>query len=471
MSRERVDAAFGPKPGRASWANHSTARAEGTIEKFAEDAGRLRGRWRWELARVLDYITANVQRHGGSETGVSALAQDGGSPQGRRMGAAKAVSRRGALGRLGAMATGPWILGAKARAANAGRLNLLMWSDYLPAAMLAAFEAETGIAVNHVGIGSNEEVIAKMKATHGRGFDLVSPTNMRSPQWAALDLLQPFDVTRLANAAHLNPAMRKVGETEWNFNGEGPHWLPLVWGTEGIGWRTDRWQPGREDGLPSYGDLWAPGVRGKTMMRPHSGMLAAGLHLEAVGQLPAGAMRAAYEDEAAMRATWQAVTAFCIANKQQLKLFWNDADTQKNGLLNEGVVLGQTWDGPLIKLMEAGEPVQYRAPAEGALAWVDGLALSRGAANVDAAYAFIDYCLRPEVAGRCIDGGEAGGWGGGHGYNSAVRGADRHASSRYARVFASVYPGSALANLWAWPREPQWYADARTEFRNQFVSA
>jgi len=28
-----------------------------------------------------------------------------------------------------------------------------------------------------------------------------------------------------------------------------------------------------------------------------------------------------------------------------------------------------------------------------------------------------------------------------------------------------------LGNLWAWPREPQWYADVRTEYRNKFVNA
>ena len=384
------------------------------------------------------------------------------------------ITRRKALERLGgvaAAATGPWIIGPKARAGSVQRLNLLIWSDYIASGMLAAFRAETGIEVNATGVGSNEEIIAKMKATRGHGIDLVSPTNMRSPQWAQLGLLQPFDFTRLKNIANIDPVMRQVGETDWNFNGDGPHWLPLVWGTEGIAWRTDLWLPPRDDELPSYGDIWHPEVRGKTMMRPHSGMLAAGLHLEAIGDLEQGAMRAAYENEAAMRGTWQKVTDFCIANKAQVKLFWNDADTQKNGLLNEGVVVGQTWDGPPIKLMKNGDPVQYRAPVEGALAWVDGIALSRAAENVDAAYAFIEYCLRPEVAGKCIDGGKEGDWGSGHGYNSAVLGATAYASSRYAEVFASAYPNDSLRNLWPWPKEPQWYADARTEFRNKFVHA
>lgn len=60
---------------------------------------------------------------------------------------------------------------------------------------------------------------------------------------------------------------------------------------------------------------------------------------------------------------------------------------------------------------------------------------------------------------------------GGHGSNSAVLGAEKHASSRYAQVFASAYPGDSLDNLWPWPPEPQWYADLRTEYRDELLAA
>ena len=383
-----------------------------------------------------------------------------------------AVTRRTALkGMAAATVAGPWFVRSKTLAASSGQINVLMWSDYRVPGLVSSFEAETGVKVNYTGIGSNEETIAKMRAAGGRGVDLCSPTSMRSPQWETLGLLQPIDYGRLKNIGNLNSAMRRIGDEDWNFGGEGSHWLPHVWGTEGISWRTDLWNPPRAGEMPSYGDLWQDDVRGRMMVRPHSGMLGTGLYLEAVGDLEPGAMRRAYRDEKTMRATWQKVTDFCIENKAQVKLFWNDADTLKNGLLNDGVVVGQTWDGPSISMMLQGEAVQYRAPVEGALAWVDGLALSAAAENLDAVYAFIDHCLDVEVAGKSIDGGAEGSAWGGHGYNSAVVGADRYASSRYAEVFASVYPNQSLANLWPWPKEPQWYADARTEFRNRFVNA
>ena len=357
-----------------------------------------------------------------------------------------------------AAAVGPWIVSPKALAAS-GEINVLMWSDYLPPEWIEGFTKKTGIKVNYTGIGSNEEIINKMKATKGRGFDIISPTNVRSLQWEPLKLIQPFDMNRI-NTATVNGAMLKIGENEWNFDGKGVHWLPHIWGTEAMAWRTDLYAP--PGGTPSYGNVWQPEVEGKTMMRPHSGMLGAGLYMETIGQLNPGDCWRAYQSEEKMRPVWDKITKFCIDNKKQIKLFWNDADSQKNGLLNEGVIVGQTWDGPPLALKSQGEPVTYQAPVEGALAWVDGMSIPTGAENIDQIYAFLEYVYLPEPAGRAIDK---------HGYNSAVLGADKFASAQYAKNFAEAYPGDALKNLNPWPAEPQWYADVRTEYRNKFVNA
>ena len=341
-----------------------------------------------------------------------------------------------------------------------GQLNILMWSDYLPKVFLDAFTGATGIEVNHTPVGSNEEIIAIMTESRGQGFDLCSPTNMRSPQWVDLELLQSFDLVRLANLGNVNPAMLRIGEEEWNFGNKGVHWLPHIWGTESIAWRTDLWSP--EGPAPTYGDVWSPETKGMTMGRPHSMMLGAGLYLETIGELRPGEMRRAYEDEEIMRGIWEQVTAWCVGRKDHIKLFWNDAETQKQALMEGGVTVGQTWDGPPLALKSAGEPVTYQAAQEGALAWVDGLALSAAAEQRDEVYAFIDFCYQPEPAGRAIDE---------HNYNSAVLGANKFASETYRKNFAEAYPGDALSNLWPWPQEPQWYADVRTEFRDRFMAA
>ena len=184
--------------------------------------------------------------------------------------------------------------------------------------------------------------------------------------------------------------------------------------------------------------------------------------MEASGEMEPGSVWAAYENEETMRKVWGQITDWCVARKDRIKLIWNDADTQKNGLLNEGVVVGQTWDGPPLALKSAGEPVHYQAPVEGAMAWVDGMSMPVGAANIEQVYAFIEFAYRKEPAGVAIDS---------HGYNSPVLGADAFSGDTYKKNFAEAYPGDSLANLNPWPAEAPWYADVRTEFVNKFKSA
>jgi spermidine/putrescine transport system substrate-binding protein len=352
-------------------------------------------------------------------------------------------------------AVGPWFISSKALASS-GELNVMMWADYLPSDWREAFTKKTGIKLNFTGIGSNEEIISKMK---GGGFDICSPTNNRSLLWADLGLLQPWDYSRITTLKNANEFMLKLGKSEWNFGGKGAHWVPQIWGTEGISWRTDKWAP---EGAPSYGDVWSDKNKGLALIRPHSGMMGAGLYMETIGELAPGSMWGAYKSKEAMQPVWEKVTKWCIARRGNIKQFFNDAAGQKKAFMEDGVVIGQTWDGPPLALKTAGKPVAYQAPKEGALAWVDGMSLAKDAKNVDQAYEFVKFCFEPGPAGKAIDT---------HGYNSAVMGADKHAGPQYRNNFTEAYPGDALAKLNPWPAEPKWYVDLRTEYKNKFVNA
>ena len=358
-----------------------------------------------------------------------------------------------------AAAIGPWIISSDVLAAS-GQVNCTIWSGYIPPDVIADFTSKTGISVNYTKLGSNEELINQMKASKGAGVDLCSPTANRSGHWQNLDLLRPFDYRRISNIKSINPAILKVGNTEWNFAGKGSHWLPLVWGSEAIAWRTDLYSP--PGGAPSYGNIWESATKGKTMIRAYSGMVGAGLYMERIGALSRGDVWKGYTNEDTMRRVWGKITKFCVERQSQIKLFWEDSDGQKNGLLNDGVIVGQAWDGPVMAMKAQGAAVAYQAPKEGALVWADGLAMSSAAKNVDEAYELINYLFTPEVAGKSIDA---------HGYNSAVLAADRHAGAVYRKDFAEAYPGNSQIKLNPWPAEPQWYADASTEFTNQFVYA
>ena len=62
--------------------------------------------------------------------------------------------------------------------AQAETLSLLTWKGYAPQVLVDKFEKETGIKVE-VTYSNNEEMIAKLRATRGAGFDLAQPSQDR----------------------------------------------------------------------------------------------------------------------------------------------------------------------------------------------------------------------------------------------------------------------------------------------------
>src|ERR1700761_5111866 len=62
--------------------------------------------------------------------------------------------------------------------ARADKLRIISWADYVPADVIAAFKKETGTDVE-VTLSNNEEMISKLRATGGAGFDLAQPSQDR----------------------------------------------------------------------------------------------------------------------------------------------------------------------------------------------------------------------------------------------------------------------------------------------------
>jgi spermidine/putrescine transport system substrate-binding protein len=339
---------------------------------------------------------------------------------------------------------------------SSGELNLLMWSDEFPGDVIPNFEKASGIKVNQTPFNQNEEQINKLQATGGEGFDLCQPTRNRAPQFKDLAVLAPFDMAKLTNTGALLPSMLEGSTSLWTWE-DGLYHMPHLWGSEAISYRTDLYK-----GEISYGALWDPANKGHVQVRPHSGLLGIGLWMDATGKMASNRMLDGYKDEDNFKKVWDPILKFAIENKAQVKQFWDSADNTKSGLMENDVWIGQTWDGPAISLKKDGKPVNYTAPKEGALVWLDGLSLIKAAKNVDQAYAFLNYLMTPEVSAKLAEGS---------GYNPVVTGADALTSEVFKKNFQEAYPGDALKNLWPWPAEPTWYAEIRSQYADKFKAA
>ena len=341
---------------------------------------------------------------------------------------------------------------------SSGTLSLLNWDDELPDPVIPDFEKKTGIKVTMTPFSQNEEQINKLQATRGAGFDLCQPTHDRAQQFEEIDVLQPFDERQLS-IGNLLPSMIKTSQTSWTWKGRLYH-EPQCWGTEAISWRNDQTRLSYD--TLSYGTLWNDEYRGKVQGRPHSLLLGIGLWMDGNGRLPSNRMLDAYKDEASMKRIYDVLLREAIARKPWIKQWWDSADNTRSGFMSNGVVIGQTWDGPPISLKKTGAPITFMAPKEGAISWLDGWSLTRAARNVPQAYEFLKYVHSAEGSAKVAEGS---------GYNPVVKGADALLSDKARAIFQEAYPGDAVDKLWARPVEPSWFAELRTQYAEKFKAA
>ena len=79
-------------------------------------------------------------------------------------------------------------------------------------------------------------------------------------------------------------------------------------------------------------------------------------------------------------------------------------DSFAEELRRGSVVLAQGYNGQLAKLVaEEPDKFVYVVPKEGATVWIDNVAIPAKAANPDAAHAFINYLLEPEIGARIVN--------------------------------------------------------------------
>ena len=376
------------------------------------------------------------------------------------MRAVRGFTRRTLLARSAAIGTtaaiGPWVV--KDALSSSGSINLLNWDDELPNPVIPTFEKKTGIKVNTTSFSQNEEQINKLQATSGAGFDLCQPTANLATPYRELEVFQPLDTKRM-NLDGLLPAFVATSVKLWTWDGKLYH-VPHTWGSEAISWRTDLVTLDYK--TLSYGTMWEDRFRGKVQGRPHSLMLGMGLWMDATGKLPSNRMLDAFKDEATFKKIYDQILPFAISKKPWIKQFWDSADNTKSGLLENGVVIGQTWDGPPLSLKKQGKAVSYMAPQEGAITWLDGWSMPKAAKNVDQAYEWLKFIHSAEGSAMVAEGS---------GYNPVAKGADDLLSPTAKKNFSEAYPDDALARIWPRPSEPSWFAELRNQYAEKFKAA
>ena len=328
--------------------------------------------------------------------------------------------------------SGVAILAMTALSAQADTLRLLTWGGYAPEEVIAKFQEETGHTVE-VTLSNNEEMIAKLRATNGGGFDLAQPSQDRiTGAQAEFGIYKPIDLSKIDESLFI-PSMLAATKGNTTFEGE-VYGLPHVWGTDGLVLNT-----AQAANVKDYIDLCDPSVAGKVsyrMKRPTLIGFAFSMGLDPF---------AAYGDPDAYKAVIDQVEAKLTECKANVKAYWEGVDEIKNLLRSGEVVAAMAWDTGGWQLNDDNKDITFVAPAAGALGWIDTFALpARGRAD-DAAYAWINFVMRPEIAAMIT--ASAGNF-------TASQGGDAGVDDALKAKYQASFPQEAIDNIKWYPPVP-----------------
>ena len=261
-------------------------------------------------------------------------------------------------------------------AAMAEKLVISNWDGYMPKDMAEKFKAATGIDLEIAVHATNEEIMGKVTASGGEGFDVLFVSSPFAEALNNLGLVQPIDHSKVPNLANLYPEATQLKHDPGNVFS-----VPYTWGTTGLCYRTDLVK-----GTPeSWTDLLKPAeeLKGKiTMLSTDRWLMAAGFL--------ANGMSVNTTEQADL----DKVRDQLIETKRQLLAF--DDTTFYSKLVSGEASLVQAWDGWCNYGIAEKPEIKYVIPKEGSDLWVDAIVVTKASKNPEAAHKFIDFVLNAE---------------------------------------------------------------------------
>lgn len=254
------------------------------------------------------------------------------------------------------------------------RLNIYNWSDYIGRATIKNFQKEHALKLVYDTYESNEEMLAKV-AVGGSQYDLVFPGADVAKSMIARGLLHPLQKDLIPNLGNIAPMF-----LDRSYDPGNQYTVPYQWGTSGIAFRSDLVK------VPT--DTWAvfhnAALSGKmTQLDDMHDVIGSWLKYRgrSLNSRDATELAEAKTDALAAKANLRAYLSAPV----------------KNQLIAGEIHVAHLWSGDAAQAATENPAIKYLVPKEGGAIWTDVMAIPKDAPHKNAAHAFIEFVLRPEV--------------------------------------------------------------------------
>lgn len=286
------------------------------------------------------------------------------------------------------------LIAALPAAAQERVLNVYNWSDYIDPYAVARFTRETGIRVRYDVYDSLETLEGRLSAGRS-GYDIIVPTS--EPTFARLlraGGLREIDRARIPNWRNLDPVLM---ERVASIDPGNRHGAVYLWGTVGLGIRVDRVRAALGPDVPLDSlDI---------LLRPENAARLARCGIMVMDSptdvLPSVQRWLGRDPNGTSAEDLRAAGDALMAIRRHVRAIIPSSSIL-DALASGEACVALTYSGDVIQAQarareaNRGVEVAYVMP-RGAQLWFDMLAIPADAPNPDAAHAFINFLLQPDV--------------------------------------------------------------------------
>jgi len=292
----------------------------------------------------------------------------------------------------------PGASGAPSKAS--GTLNLFTWEGMFPQEVLDAFIEETGIEINYNNFDFDETMLTKLQAAKGGDYDLVIADDYIIETVIAEGLAQKLDKSKLKNYSNIN----EIYQGQF-YDPKDEYTVPY-----GAGIQTIVYDPDLVDiDIKGYADLFDPSLKDSV------GTIA---NYRVINGLALKVLNESYNTED--------VDKIRKAGNKLLELAPNirviKDDNLQDDLISGEISVGVMYTSQVTMAKIARPDLKIVFPEEGIGFGIMAGFIPSKAPNPDAAHAFLDYILRPEVSAKCFE------W---LGYYCTTKAAEQYISDEY----------------------------------------
>jgi spermidine/putrescine transport system substrate-binding protein len=260
-----------------------------------------------------------------------------------------------------------------------GEINILSWGNYIDFA-LKPFTEKYGVKVNIDYYADEHEAMNKIRAAGLGSYDVVFLGAGFEDVAMKQALIEPLDVSKLANFKDLYPLLQKPKP-------DGRHYCAVYsWGTNAL----IAYNPSKTGApIKSWKDVFSGKYKGRVgkIDKPDEQVWRTAL----MAGIPYGSLN----DQ-----QWKTTQELLLKNMTQVRTIYEHND-QMAQLMGSGEIwIADTDDGSFRQAKAKGLNIELAYPAEGMTAWYDGPCVIKEAPHPAAAYAFIDHMLSPEMQAK-----------------------------------------------------------------------